>query len=563
MPRCCPTTASARHAARAPAPSRTRPTAPSAMRAVRRGGDALDADGYCEVCGMRRRQPGSRVEVDLRVGGGGERPGRVHRRNEDAFHLERCRTRSSRSSATASPRRRPATPPRAPPPTARAPCSPRPCATATDRRPRDARTPPTPRTGRRPRAGDQSCRPRRCRRARWSAPPARGGRDHGRLDRRQPRVLDRRERRAASSPSTTRGPPSRSPRAARPRRGGTRPEGARDHPLARRPTRPAARRRSSSTLRREPGRLILCSDGLWNYAPVPRTSSRACSSALDPPSPAPVAVARALTDTALAAVATTTSPSRSSTCPPREEASSHDAASPPRSTRTSTSPSGPPRSTRSSPSRRSGGPARRRAGRRGRDHHRRHVRIDGHAARQDAAPPSRPPRPRSTASATACSSPSSPAPPRARSSIRTGVPLAVASSQTRSDARDAIEELRPSGGTAIGSVARRWPPSCSATAPGRSATRSCSPTARTRTRRREQLDAALERCEGRFQCDCRGVGTDWEVAELRRSPRRCSARSTSSPSPGPGRRLPRDDRARDGEGTPTWRCGCGRRRARR
>jgi len=30
------------------------------------------------------------------------------------------------------------------------------------------------------------------------------------------------------------------------------------------------------------------------------------------------------------------------------------------------------------------------------------------------------------------------------------------------------------------------------------------------------LDAALGRCESYFQCDCRGVGTDWEVSELRK-----------------------------------------------
>ncbi|WP_034270121.1 vWA domain-containing protein [Actinospica robiniae] len=30
------------------------------------------------------------------------------------------------------------------------------------------------------------------------------------------------------------------------------------------------------------------------------------------------------------------------------------------------------------------------------------------------------------------------------------------------------------------------------------------------------LAAALARCEGRFTCDCRGIGTDWVVAELRR-----------------------------------------------
>jgi len=32
----------------------------------------------------------------------------------------------------------------------------------------------------------------------------------------------------------------------------------------------------------------------------------------------------------------------------------------------------------------------------------------------------------------------------------------------------------------------------------------------------EQLGRALAACEGNFQCDCRGVGTDWEVSELRR-----------------------------------------------
>jgi hypothetical protein len=32
----------------------------------------------------------------------------------------------------------------------------------------------------------------------------------------------------------------------------------------------------------------------------------------------------------------------------------------------------------------------------------------------------------------------------------------------------------------------------------------------------EQLDAVLKGCAGHFVCDCRGVGTDWEVAELRK-----------------------------------------------
>jgi hypothetical protein len=32
----------------------------------------------------------------------------------------------------------------------------------------------------------------------------------------------------------------------------------------------------------------------------------------------------------------------------------------------------------------------------------------------------------------------------------------------------------------------------------------------------EELGEILESCAGRFQCDCRGVGTDWKVSELRR-----------------------------------------------
>jgi 2-hydroxychromene-2-carboxylate isomerase len=32
----------------------------------------------------------------------------------------------------------------------------------------------------------------------------------------------------------------------------------------------------------------------------------------------------------------------------------------------------------------------------------------------------------------------------------------------------------------------------------------------------DDLGAAIARCEGRFSCDCRGIGTDWVVAELRR-----------------------------------------------
>ena len=49
---------------------------------------------------------------------------------------------------------------------------------------------------------------------------------------------------------------------------------------------------------REPGRLILCSDGLWNYAPSADLVARLLEAL--PAESSPVAVARALTDTALA-----------------------------------------------------------------------------------------------------------------------------------------------------------------------------------------------------------------------------------------------------------------------
>ena len=49
----------------------------------------------------------------------------------------------------------------------------------------------------------------------------------------------------------------------------------------------------------------------------------------------------------------------------------------------------------------------------------------------------------------------------------------------------------------------------------RSATRSCSPTARTRARPRSSLQDAIRAAQGVFQCDCRGVGADWDVRELR------------------------------------------------
>lgn len=50
--------------------------------------DAIGEDGYCSVCGVRERPGDTRVELDLVVAAAVSDQGRVHRRNEDSFHLE-------------------------------------------------------------------------------------------------------------------------------------------------------------------------------------------------------------------------------------------------------------------------------------------------------------------------------------------------------------------------------------------------------------------------------------------------------------------------------------------
>ena len=70
-----------------------------------------------------------------------------------------------------------------------------------------------------------------------------------------------------------------------------------------------------------------------------------------------------------------------------------------------------------------------------------------------------------------------------------------------------------------------------------------------RTQRRRRSLAAIGLCEGVFRCDCRGVGTDWEVSELRKISTALLATVDIVPDPGrAGRRLPGDDARRDGQG---------------
>lgn len=45
----------------------------------------------------------------------------------------------------------------------------------------------------------------------------------------------------------------------------------------------------------------------------------------------------------------------------------------------------------------------------------------------------------------------------------------------------------------------------------------------------EQLNDVLQGCEGVFQCDCRGVGTNWQVKQLQKYPQNYWELPTLSP----------------------------------
>lgn len=95
-----------------------------------------------------------------------------------------------------------------------------------------------------------------------------------------------------------------------------------------------------------------------------------------------------------------------------------------------------------------------------------------------------------------------------------GRAVAVASSADRSAAHAAIDRLFPDGGTAIGTwldLARQVFASTGSTA--RHAILLTD--GRNESQRPGELAASVEACRGLFQCDCRGVDVDWDVAEVR------------------------------------------------
>jgi von Willebrand factor type A C-terminal domain/von Willebrand factor type A domain len=92
--------------------------------------------------------------------------------------------------------------------------------------------------------------------------------------------------------------------------------------------------------------------------------------------------------------------------------------------------------------------------------------------------------------------------------------LAQASPETKRAAKHAVQLMWPEGGTAMGqwlTLAR----DLLASRPGPIAHAILLTDGSNESESRDALESALAACAGRFQCDCRGVGTDWRVKELR------------------------------------------------
>jgi von Willebrand factor type A C-terminal domain/von Willebrand factor type A domain len=96
-----------------------------------------------------------------------------------------------------------------------------------------------------------------------------------------------------------------------------------------------------------------------------------------------------------------------------------------------------------------------------------------------------------------------------------GRELVQATELTRLEAKSAVGKLDAGGGTAIGSWLRLANELFAGHQDGlRHATLLTD--GKNEHESGEKLDATLAACAGGFVCDCRGVGTDWVVAELRR-----------------------------------------------
>ncbi len=92
--------------------------------------------------------------------------------------------------------------------------------------------------------------------------------------------------------------------------------------------------------------------------------------------------------------------------------------------------------------------------------------------------------------------------------------LTIADERTRQAAKGSLDSLHPGGGTAIGKWLRY---ACELFQKREDTLRhAILLTDGQNGQLPGRLAAAIERCAGVFSCDCRGVGTDWKVDELRK-----------------------------------------------
>lgn len=93
--------------------------------------------------------------------------------------------------------------------------------------------------------------------------------------------------------------------------------------------------------------------------------------------------------------------------------------------------------------------------------------------------------------------------------------LSRADAQSRAAAKEAVDTVRAKGGTAIGT----WLHAAAQLVdmvPGALAHCILLTDGKNESETSWELDAAIAHCVGKFQCDARGLGADWEVDELRR-----------------------------------------------
>ncbi len=93
--------------------------------------------------------------------------------------------------------------------------------------------------------------------------------------------------------------------------------------------------------------------------------------------------------------------------------------------------------------------------------------------------------------------------------------LVPASPAARAEAKQAVARLEADGGTAIGTWLRLTRSLFGAPKSGRNCHAILLTDGANEHETPEELHDTLSACQGYFQCDCRGVGTDWVVSELK------------------------------------------------